>query len=69
MGYHQFTNPFNGSLGSYIVMSRMTTLFIRCKVTVTTATSIYLYIQCGPGNSNSTNILNTPTYLNYIRIA
>ena len=28
MGYHQFTNPFNGSLGSYIVMSGMTTLFI-----------------------------------------
>ena len=25
MGYHQFTNPFNGSLGSYIVMSGMTT--------------------------------------------
>ena len=50
-------------------MSGMTTLFIGRIITVTTATPIYLYVQCGPGNSNSTNILNTPTYLNYIRIA
>ena len=50
-------------------MSGMTTLFIRCMITVKTVTPIYLYIQRGPGNSNSTNILNTPTYLNYIRIA
>ena len=66
MAYHQFINPFNGTLGSYIVMSEMTTLFIRRIITVTTATPINLYIQCGPGNLNSTNILNTPTYLNYI---
>ena len=51
MGYHQFINPFNGTLGSYIVMSGMTTLFTRRIITVTTATPIYLYIQCGPGNS------------------